>query len=73
MLGCMRDPLRTRYKMMDANTFHEWSQGFLMLRNGYFHQMVKDATDWEFYLGDLYTKSLLYKERQGEPHREAAV
>jgi hypothetical protein len=32
--------------------FPVWNNGFLMVRNGYFHSLTKGGTDWRFLLGD---------------------
>lgn len=57
-LGTMRDPLKTKYKSTRSNTHHQWTQGFLMLRKGYFYPMVRGTTDWQFYLKDLCPREL---------------
>lgn len=58
-LGCIRDPLKTKYINKNPNTHHKWGQGFMMIRNGYFHPLTLLGTDWEFLLGDLCPAELL--------------
>lgn len=55
-LGTLRDKNRTKYKALSANTHHEWENGFLMIKNGYFYPMTSRA-DWRFWLGSYYPES----------------
>lgn len=52
-LGTLRDKDRTKYKALSANTHHEWENGFLMIRNGYFYPLTS-RSDWRFWLDDKY-------------------
>lgn len=54
-LGTCRDPKRTQYKAMNANTHNEWNHSFLILRNGKFYPFVmQNNPDWEFWMPDYY-------------------
>lgn len=64
-LGCMRDPLRTKYKMKSSNKHSQWNNGFLMVKNGYMYDYTLKGTNWNEVLGEeLYRKTLLYKRLQ---------
>lgn len=52
-LGCMRDPAKTKYISLSTTTHHQWSQGFLMIKNGFFHPLTRKGTDWEWLLGTM--------------------
>lgn len=52
-LGCMRDPLRTRYKMKRATPHHQWVQSFLLVLDGYYYPIYKHTTNWRYWLGDM--------------------
>lgn len=48
-LGCLRDPRRTKYLQRNSATFAGWDQGFLMIKDGYFHPIVLGQTDLSLY------------------------
>jgi len=54
-LGCMRDPQRTRYLQKHSTTYPQWSQGFLLMRGGYFYPLSKYGTNWKELLGEFAT------------------
>ena len=52
-LGCIRDPEKTKYKMLASNKHYKWTQGFLMIREGFFYPLTKRGTDWRGLLGEF--------------------
>ncbi len=52
-LGCMRDTSKTEYVMTNSSKHAEWSQGFLFVKQGYFYDATRRATNWRELLGPL--------------------
>lgn len=60
-IGCMRDPMRTKYKSLGKTRHPQWVQGFAMVKNGIQSIYPKYATDWEDELG-LEMKTEIFGE-----------
>lgn len=51
-MGCARDPKKTKYARARATKFPKWNQGFVMIKDGYFHPLTIKGTDWKAFLGE---------------------
>lgn len=61
-IGCMRDPMRTKYKQIGKSRHPQWVQGFAMLRQGVTHIFPKNTTDWDLWLGPELRKEVFGEE-----------
>ena len=52
-LGTMRNPLKTKYMRTKATKHTKWTQGFMMVKGGYFHNLSRKNTDWSSLLGEV--------------------
>ena len=52
-LGVMRDPRRTKYARKHISKLPRWTQGFLMIRGGYFYPLNRHSTNWSECLAGL--------------------
>jgi len=58
-LGCMRSPRRTKYKQVSSNKHHQWIQGFLLMKGGYFQNLSRKGTNWSEVLRGYADGSLI--------------
>ena len=75
-LGTCRDAQRSQYKAISVNKFHEWTNGFLVVQNGYFQQLSFKGTDWKALLGkEPYALSPFAEEAASKsyPHLDSAL
>lgn len=56
-LGCMRDPMKTKYMQTAANKYPGWNQSFMYSKGGYFHLLPRHSTNWVEVLGKYFPES----------------
>lgn len=49
-----RERTKTKYIMTTVTKFKQWDQSFVMVRDGFIHDMSLKSTNWRRELGDLY-------------------
>ncbi len=69
-LGTLRDPLRTQYKSKRKSKLPNWTQGFLMIRDGYFYPLNRHTTNWAEILSGLDNQS--YEIIQSQKRNQSA-
>lgn len=70
-IGMMRDVTRTQYRQQHTSKHKQWDNGFMIIRNGYMHNLSLRTTDWREWLGDLYFISPFVSPHYGDFLKDA--